>query len=91
VDERTFMVTALASSGRGLGSRLLDVAKSVYPEGLDLWAFPANTGARRFYERHGFVAIAWTEGDNEEGAPVVRYHWQAADAERAQRPSKGAA
>ena len=63
-------------TGHGLGSRLLDVAKSVYPEGLDLWTFAANTGARRFYERHGFVAIAWTEGDNEEGAPDVRYHWQ---------------
>jgi GNAT superfamily N-acetyltransferase len=63
-------------TGRGLGSRLVDVAKSVCPEGLDLWTFAANTGARRFYERHGFVAIASTDGDNEEGAPDVRYHWQ---------------
>jgi GNAT superfamily N-acetyltransferase len=78
-------------TGQGLGTRLLDVAKSVYPEGLDLWTFAANTGARRFYERHGFVAIAGTEGDNEEGAPDVRYHWQAAGPERVQRPSKGAA
>ena len=38
------------------------------PTGLDLWAFRSNTGARRFYERHGFVAVAFTEGDNEEGA-----------------------
>jgi GNAT superfamily N-acetyltransferase len=62
-------------TGRGLGSRLLDVAKAVYPEGLDLWTFAANTGARRFYERHGFVAVESTEGDNEEGAPDIRYHW----------------
>jgi GNAT superfamily N-acetyltransferase len=64
-------------TGRGLGSRLVDVAKAVYPEGLDLWTFAANTGARRFYERHGFAAIESTEGDNEEGAPDVRYHWPA--------------
>jgi len=63
--------------GRGLGSRLVDVAKTVYPGGLDLWTFTANTGARRFYERHGFMAIASTDGDNEEGAPDVRYHWPA--------------
>jgi GNAT superfamily N-acetyltransferase len=62
-------------TGRGLGARLLDVAKSAYPNGLDLWTFAANTRARRFYERHGFTAIASTDGDNEEGAPDVRYHW----------------
>ena len=62
-------------TGEGIGTQLLDHAKSVQPEGLDLWAFRSNTGARRFYERHGFVAVAFTEGDNEEGAPDVRYHW----------------
>ena len=62
-------------TGEGIGTQLLDHAKTVQPEGLDLWAFRANTGARRFYERHGFVAVAFTEGDNEEGAPDVRYHW----------------
>ena len=62
-------------TGEGIGTQLLDHAKSVQPEGLDLWAFRSNTGARRFYERHGFTAVAFTEGDNEEGAPDVRYHW----------------
>jgi GNAT superfamily N-acetyltransferase len=64
-------------TGHGLGSCLVDVAKAVCPEGLDLWTFAANTGARRFYERHGFVAIDSTEGRNEEGAPDIRYHWPA--------------
>ena len=62
-------------TGRGLGTRLLDVAKAQRPAGLDLWAFQSNTGARRFYERHGFTAVAMTDGDNEEGAPDVRYRW----------------
>jgi GNAT superfamily N-acetyltransferase len=63
-------------TGEGIGARLLDHAKSEQPGGLDLWAFRSNTGARRFYERHGFTAVAFTEGDNEEGEPDVRYHWE---------------
>lgn len=64
--------------GRGVGSALVSHARSERPDGLDLWTFQANRGARRFYERHGFVAIAETDGDNEEGAPDVRYRWQPA-------------
>lgn len=63
-------------TGRGIGSRLLAIAKDRYPNGLQLWTFQSNTGARRFYERHGFVPVQWTDGDNEEGAPDVRYEWR---------------
>jgi GNAT superfamily N-acetyltransferase len=63
------------STGRGVGTELLDHAKACRRDGLDLWAFQSNAGARRFYERHGFVAVAETDGDNEEGAPDVRYRW----------------
>ena len=62
-------------TGRGIGTALVDHAKSCRPDGLELWAFQSNTGARRFYERHGFVPVASTEGDNEEGEPDVRYRW----------------
>ena len=61
--------------GRGVGGRLMAVAKEQRPAGLKLWTFAANAGARRFYERHGFIATASTEGDNEEGAPDIRYEW----------------
>jgi len=64
-------------AGRGLGSRLVAVAKAAAPGGLELWTFQANVRARRFYERHGFVAVGMTDGDNEEGAPDVRYRWPA--------------
>jgi GNAT superfamily N-acetyltransferase len=64
-------------TGQGIGSDLLRHAKLEQPGGLDLWAFQSNTGARRFYERHGFAAVASTDGDNQEGAPDVRYHWDA--------------
>jgi GNAT superfamily N-acetyltransferase len=63
-------------TARGLGSRLVEIAKSQYPRGLQLWTFQSNAGARRFYERLGFTAVAWTDGDNEEGAPDVRYEWR---------------
>jgi GNAT superfamily N-acetyltransferase len=62
-------------TGRGLGSELVDVAKTRCREGLSLWTFQSNAGARRFYENHGFKAEAMTDGDNEEGAPDVRYRW----------------
>jgi GNAT superfamily N-acetyltransferase len=63
--------------GRGAGSLLLGRAKAS-AAALELWCFQANTGARRFYERHGFRAIRPTEGrDNEERMPDVRYRWTA--------------
>jgi GNAT superfamily N-acetyltransferase len=63
-------------TGRGIGARLLDLAKVLRPDRLELWTFAANIGARRFYERHGFLAVDATDGDNEEGAPDVRYEWR---------------
>jgi GNAT superfamily N-acetyltransferase len=64
-------------TGRGIGSRLLALAKTQRPGGLDLFTFQINTGARRFYERHGFVEIARGDGSgNEEGQPDLRYAWR---------------
>ena len=65
-------------TGAGIGSALLDLAKAQRPGGLQLWAFQSNVRAIAFYEGHGFVAEAWTEGDNEEGAPDVRMRWRPA-------------
>ena len=63
--------------GRGLGDKFVQLAKERSSEGLQLWTFQANEPARRFYERHGFVAEELTEGaGNEERAPDVRYVWR---------------
>ena len=63
------------AQGRGLGGALVGVAKAAWPE-LQLWTFQRNTGARRFYERHGFVAREATDGRrNDEQEPDVRYQW----------------
>lgn len=61
---------------RGVGSRMIELAKSRSPSGLDLWTFEINLGARRFYARHGFAPVERTDGTgNEERAPDLRYRW----------------
>lgn len=63
--------------GRGLGDKFVQLAKERSSEGLQLWTFQVNEPARRFYERHGFVAEELTDGaGNEERAPDVRYVWR---------------
>ena len=71
------LYVAPGHTGGGIGSRLIELAKSRQPEGLQLWTFQVNVGARRFYERHGFRAVELTDGaGNEERQPDVRYAWQ---------------
>jgi GNAT superfamily N-acetyltransferase len=67
---------AAPHTNRGLGERFLALAKAQFPDGLHLWAFQSNSRALRFYERHGFVPVEWTDGDNEEGEPDVRMVWR---------------
>ena len=63
--------------GAGAGSLLLEAAKVSGVAALELWCFAANTEARRFYEKHGFRAVRFTDGrDNEEKMPDVRYRWE---------------
>jgi GNAT superfamily N-acetyltransferase len=67
-----------AFTGRGLGSRLIELAKFRRPAGLQLWTFATNTGAQRFYLRHGFIVADTTDGSaNEEKAPAIRFVWTA--------------
>jgi GNAT superfamily N-acetyltransferase len=62
---------------RGVGGRLLDLAKERRPDGLDLYCFQANTFARRFYEARGFVPLSFGDGTrNMEHQPDVLYRWR---------------
>lgn len=66
--------------GQGIGSALLDLVKSLRPQGFCLWVFESNTGAQRFYGRHGLVALERTDGSaNEERAPDVKMAWLGED------------
>ncbi|MEJ6004905.1 GNAT family N-acetyltransferase [Paucibacter sp. AS339] len=62
------------SVGQGFGAALLRQALAGARGRVRLYTFQANTGARRFYERFGFVPIELTDGEaNEEKCPDVLY------------------
>ena len=71
-------------TGRGIGGRLVALAKKLRPDGFDLYTFEVNLGARRFYERHGCAEVGRGDGSgNEEGQPDVHYAWRPADPDAA--------
>jgi GNAT superfamily N-acetyltransferase len=60
--------------GQGIGARLLGQALNSLPLPVRLYTFQANERARSFYERHGFKAVAFTDGSaNDEHCPDVLY------------------
>lgn len=62
-----------AWTGRGIGSQLLRHVTARMTH-VKLFCFEANAGARRFYERHGFISEEFGDGSsNEEGLPDIRY------------------
>lgn len=66
---------AHAARRQGLGATLIAAAQEASPV-LGLWTFQANTQARRFYTRMGFVEEKCTEGENEEGLPDIYLSWR---------------
>jgi GNAT superfamily N-acetyltransferase len=70
----TQMAVAPALVGNGIGSLLLAHAIRTSAPPIRLHTFQANRDARRFYERHGFLAVEFTDGQaNEERCPDVLY------------------
>jgi ribosomal protein S18 acetylase RimI-like enzyme len=61
---------------KGWGSRLVDHAKTLHPDGLELHTHQQNYAARMLYERHGFVAVRFGLSPAPELAPDVEYHWR---------------
>lgn len=60
----------------GIGSGLLDHARNELKPPIRLYTFQCNDVARRFYEHHGFKAIAFADGSlNEENCPDILYEW----------------
>ncbi len=65
------------AQNRGVGTALLERAKILQPDGLQLWVFQRNEGARRFYRRHGFRLVKLTDGgENMEREPDALYEWR---------------
>jgi ribosomal protein S18 acetylase RimI-like enzyme len=64
---------------RGIGTTLVNLAKTRRPKRLYLYTFQRNTSARAFYESQGFRIIASSDGTrNEETEPDLLYQWTAA-------------
>ena len=65
-----------SAQNRGIGTALLAHAKALLPDGMQLWVFQRNEGARRLYEREGFRLVELTDGQgNMEQEPDARYEW----------------
>jgi len=76
-DELDQLYVAPGWTARGIGTRLVELAKRRRPSGLSLYTFQVNERARRFYENRGFVLIDENDGSrNEEHQPDVRYSWR---------------
>jgi putative acetyltransferase len=62
--------------GKGWGTPLVNFAKHLSPNGLELRTHQANHAARTLYERHGFQAVKFGTSPPPESAPDVEYHWR---------------
>ena len=60
---------------RGWGDQLVEFAKSLSPNGLELFTHQENTMARALYEKHGFKAVRFGISPPPESAPDVTYRW----------------
>lgn len=62
--------------GQGVGSLLITKAKALHLP-IRLHTFQENLNARRFYERHEFKILEFTDGSgNEEHCPDMLYEWK---------------
>lgn len=64
------------AQGAGVGSALLEKAKQLSPERIELFTFQRNARGRAFYERRGFEIEALGVSDPPESEPDVKYVWQ---------------
>jgi chorismate mutase/ribosomal protein S18 acetylase RimI-like enzyme len=74
------LFVAPGRQSEGIGGSLLELVKSIRPDGFCLWVFETNVRARAFYAGHGLVELERTDGSgNEEKAPDVRMAWPGQD------------
>ncbi len=59
----------------GVGAALIEAAKHISPQGLDLHVNQDNHRAIAFYRKHGFVTVG-EDVNPRSGAPIFRMSWQ---------------
>ncbi|MBS0634702.1 MAG: GNAT family N-acetyltransferase [Verrucomicrobia bacterium] len=68
---------APGSIGQGIGTQFVTAAKYALGSPIRLLTFQQNSNARKFYERHGFHVLEYSNGSaNEEQCPDVLYEWR---------------
>ena len=60
--------------GKGIGEKLVNLAKTNSNGRLTLYTFEVNSKAQRFYEKHGFKIIDRGH-ENEENLDDIKYEW----------------
>ncbi len=65
-----------AAQRRGVGSALIEHARSLFPAGLTLFTHQRNTRARAFYEKCGFEIVRFGVSPPPESEPDVAYAWR---------------
>lgn len=64
-----------AFRGKGLGGFLIEQAKLIHPDFLELYTFAVNEKAIAFYEKHGFRVIERGIAPDEQ-MPDVKMRWE---------------
>lgn len=67
-----------SEQGRGVGTALLEKARELSPEGLELHTHQKNGRARRFYEKNQFRTVRFGLSPPPENEPDVEYRWRPA-------------
>lgn len=70
------LYVAVGRQRQGVGEALLDAIRARSPVGLRLHTHVKNTGARAFYEKHGFESVRFGVSPAPESEPDVEYHWR---------------
>ncbi len=78
-DSVSQLYVRVANIGRGIGARLLALAKAESVGSLWLYTFAQNHNARRFYERNGFREVE-RESQNMYKLEAIKYVWRRGDA-----------
>lgn len=65
-----------SSQRKGWGSKLIEFAKLQFTNGMMLHTHEKNEFGRKFYEKHGFVAVKFGISPPPESEPDVEYSWE---------------
>ena len=69
------LYVAVDAQRQGIGTRLLEKAKALSSDGLNLHTFQRNEGARAFYKKHGFTEVTYSLSADNNNEADVEIRW----------------